>query len=81
MTKPKWGILFRPASLWVGAHWSSKNKRMCVNLIPTLTFWITWGISPTYGVDVYRSDGARYSIDGMLLNKDGSRSIFDDVDK
>lgn len=37
----KWGILFRWSSFWVGAHWSSHNKRLCVNLLPFITFWIT----------------------------------------
>lgn len=41
--KREWcaGILFRWSSLWVGVHWSPYNKRLCLNLIPCLTVWIT----------------------------------------
>lgn len=35
------GLLFRPGSLWIGIHWSKKNKRWCINLIPCVTFWVT----------------------------------------
>lgn len=35
------GFVFRPGSLWVGAHWSSYNRRLCVNLIPMFTIKIT----------------------------------------
>lgn len=37
----KAGLLFRWGSLWVGAHWSPTNKRLCVNLVPCLTVWVT----------------------------------------
>lgn len=37
----QFGFVFRPGSLWVGAHWSSYNKRLCVNLIPMFTIKIT----------------------------------------
>jgi hypothetical protein len=36
------GVLFRWGSLWVGAHWAGNHKRLCVNLIPCITFWLTW---------------------------------------
>lgn len=36
------GMLFRPGSLWVGAHWSSHNRRLCVNVVPCVTLWLTW---------------------------------------
>lgn len=36
----KAGILFRWGSVWVGAHWSANNKRLCINLIPFVTVWI-----------------------------------------
>jgi hypothetical protein len=39
--KMKAGILFRPGSVWIGAHWSPGNKRLCVNVIPFVTFWFT----------------------------------------
>jgi len=37
----KYGILFKPNSFWVGAHYSKFNKRLCVNPIPFVTFWLT----------------------------------------
>jgi len=37
----KYGLIFRPGSLWFGVHWSSYNKRFCINLIPCVTLWIT----------------------------------------
>lgn len=36
-----WGILLRPGSLWIGAHWSPQNKRLCANFIPCVTIWVT----------------------------------------
>ena len=36
------GILLRSGSLWVGAHWSRKNRRLCINLVPCLTVWLVW---------------------------------------
>lgn len=45
----KWGILFRWRSLWIGAHWSPYNRRLCINLLPMITLWIVWpgGITPS----------------------------------
>lgn len=42
------GVLFRPASLWVGAHWSEHNKRLCINPFPGVTLWIKFngGVEP-----------------------------------
>lgn len=37
----KKGILFRPGSVWVGVHWSSENRRFCINIIPCVTIWVT----------------------------------------
>jgi hypothetical protein len=34
------GWLFRPGSLWIGAHWSKANRRWCINFVPCVTFWI-----------------------------------------
>jgi hypothetical protein len=34
------GILFRLGSIWMGAHWSAQNKRLCINLIPCVTLWV-----------------------------------------
>lgn len=36
----KWGLLFRWGSLWIGAHWSPYNRRLCVNLLPCITLWL-----------------------------------------
>lgn len=36
----KIGLLARWGSVWVGAHWSPYNKRLCVNLIPFITVWV-----------------------------------------
>lgn len=36
-----WGLLFRWGSLWVGGHYSYKEKRYCLNLLPCLTIWFT----------------------------------------
>lgn len=33
-------LLFRPGSLWIGAHWSPQNRQWCVNLIPCVTLRI-----------------------------------------
>lgn len=42
------GFKFRLGSLWVGAHWSPKNRRWCVNLLPCCTVWIVLkdGLTP-----------------------------------
>lgn len=42
------GLLFRMGSAWVGVHWSGYNKRLCVNVVPFVTFWVTLpgGIAP-----------------------------------
>lgn len=44
----KYGILFRLRSWWIGVHWSPKNKRVCINPVPMVTFWFTFegGITP-----------------------------------
>jgi hypothetical protein len=36
------GMLFRPGSVWVGAHWSAQNRRLCVNVVPCFTLWLIW---------------------------------------
>lgn len=35
----EWGVLLRKGSLWIGAHWSPQNKRLCLNLLPCVTIW------------------------------------------
>lgn len=37
----KAGLLFRFASLWVGVHYSSYNRRFCINFVPCVTLWVT----------------------------------------
>lgn len=37
----KFGILFRPASFWIGIHYSYACKRTCINIIPCVTIWFT----------------------------------------
>lgn len=34
------GWHFRPASFWVGVHWSTYNQRLCINLLPCVTVWV-----------------------------------------
>ncbi len=34
------GVLVRGGSAWIGIHWSSHNRRFCINLIPFVTIWI-----------------------------------------
>lgn len=50
LTPSTWraGVLFRWGSCWVGTHWSSTNKRLCVNLLPFVTVWVCppGGIAP-----------------------------------
>lgn len=43
LVKPRWrcGILFRLGSCWIGAHYAPHNKRLCINLVPFVTIWIT----------------------------------------
>ena len=36
----KAGMVFRWGSVWVGAHWSPLNRRLCINLLPFITLWI-----------------------------------------
>lgn len=42
----------------MGAHWSPYNRRLCVNLVPFITVWVTArdGITPNKGTNIYRSD-------------------------
>lgn len=36
----KVGFLFRLGSWWLGCHYSYKERRFCINLIPCFTIWI-----------------------------------------
>lgn len=44
----KFGVLFNPCAFWLGAHYSNYNKRVCINALPMLTFWIVFkgGVVP-----------------------------------
>lgn len=35
------GLLVNWRALWVGAHYSTAHKRLCVNLLPCVTLWWT----------------------------------------
>lgn len=37
----RFGVIIRLSSFWVGGHWSMTNRRLCVNLIPCVTFFVT----------------------------------------
>lgn len=37
----RFGLLFNLPSLWVGVHYSAHTRRYCINLLPTITVWIT----------------------------------------
>lgn len=34
------GLLFRLASFWIGVHYSSFDRRFCINFLPFVTFWL-----------------------------------------
>lgn len=38
----KMGTFFRLKSFWIGFHYSDFNKRLCINLLPCWTIWITF---------------------------------------
>jgi hypothetical protein len=40
---PRWraGVLFRWGSFWIGGHYAAHHKRLCVNLVPFVTIWVT----------------------------------------
>lgn len=42
------GVLFNPRAFWIGAHYSIYNRRVCINVLPMLTIWITFkgGVIP-----------------------------------
>lgn len=33
------GLLVNWRAFWVGAHYSAKDRRLCVNLLPCITLW------------------------------------------
>ncbi len=42
------GLVLNWRAAWVGAHWGSYNRRLCINLLPFVTLWITMpgGVEP-----------------------------------
>ena len=40
------GLLWNPHALWLGSHYSSHNKRHCINLVPCLTVRLPGGKEP-----------------------------------
>lgn len=36
----KCGRLFNKNAWWIGVHYSPKNRRWCINLLPCMTLWI-----------------------------------------
>lgn len=42
------GYLVRLESFWMGVHYSSHNRRFCINIIPCVTLWVCLkgGITP-----------------------------------
>jgi hypothetical protein len=49
--KVKWGVLYNKGSFWVGLHYSQFNRRLCINVVPCVTIWITLrgGYTPVSG--------------------------------
>ena len=37
----RFGLLFNLPSLWVGVHYSQYNRRYCINIVPTITLWVS----------------------------------------
>ena len=44
----RWGVLFNPRALWLGLHYSTHQRRACLNLVPCVTLWVTLrnGVAP-----------------------------------
>jgi hypothetical protein len=36
------GAVLNWRAFWIGAHWGSINRRLCVNLLPFVTLWLTF---------------------------------------
>jgi hypothetical protein len=36
------GFKFQLGAWWLGAHYSSYNRRVCINFLPCLTVWIAF---------------------------------------
>jgi hypothetical protein len=37
-----WGLVLNWRAAWVGAHWGIYNRRLCINLLPFVTVWVTF---------------------------------------
>lgn len=37
----KCGWLFQIGGFWIGIHYSTYNRRFCINPLPCVTFWVT----------------------------------------
>lgn len=44
----KAGLLFNRRAFWIGLHYSTYNKRLCINFLPCFTVYLvfTGGIVP-----------------------------------
>lgn len=40
LRKLRSGWVFNPNGWWLGVHYSSYNKRYCINVIPCITIWV-----------------------------------------
>lgn len=38
----KIGIICGFSRFWIGYHWSSYNKRLCINIVPFITIWVVF---------------------------------------
>lgn len=34
------GLIASKGAMWVGYHYSAYNRRVCINILPGLTFWV-----------------------------------------
>ena len=34
------GIIVQPGAWWLGVHYSTEEKRFCINVIPCVTLWV-----------------------------------------
>lgn len=72
----KAGILFRLGSFWIGAHWSSYNQRLCINLIPCVTLWIALSGGNVPNINRLKSSGIVLTISPLhTLFQAGGKSF------
>lgn len=72
-----WGILPRLGSFWIGFHYASKNKRLCINIIPCLTLWFVWpgGVLPV----PVKSENHTHNTTGNYIEYKGKGNYIDHV--